>query len=393
MASAQTPRIAIIGGGPSGLVLLLTLHKRGIPATVYERDVTPFSRLHLGGTLDLIWESGQRALRENGLEEVFKANSRPEGDSYKIIDSSANVLLEFDGSRYKEAKDIRPEIDRSTLRRILLDAVPAESVKWDHALSSVRSLGGGTHELTFANGTTTVCDILIGADGAHSRVRPLVSPATALYAGISGAEISLAPEVATREDMSDVRELVGKGTCFALHAGRLLGAQVNSDGRIRTYAFMEGPPDFPLPVDDPDAARRALRAEYVGWSPVLLKLIDHCDDRAIYPRTLYALPVGHKWAHVPGVTIIGDAAHLMTPFAGMGANLAMLDGLECGLVLAEQILAGASPEAREAAVQAWEEKMLARGEHWASITMLSAQGFFSPDAPHAVVAMFKQFMG
>ena len=132
------PRIAIIGGGPSGLVLLLTLHKRGIPATVYERDATPLSRLHLGGTLDLRWSSGQLALRENGLGEVFNANSRSEGDYYRLADKHGTLLLEtLEGVEFTQ-EEMRPEIDRSVLRRILLDAVPTDSVKWDHPLASVR---------------------------------------------------------------------------------------------------------------------------------------------------------------------------------------------------------------------------------------------------------------
>ncbi|KAI0655892.1 hypothetical protein C8Q70DRAFT_1016205, partial [Cubamyces menziesii] len=74
--SSKHPRIAIVGGGPSGLVALLTLHKRGIPATLYEREATSHSRAHLGGMLDLEWDSGQRALRENGLEAEFVKHSR-----------------------------------------------------------------------------------------------------------------------------------------------------------------------------------------------------------------------------------------------------------------------------------------------------------------------------
>ena len=76
MATTATPRIAIIGGGPGGLTLALTLHQRGIPSTVYERETSPDSRANLGGMLDLGYESGQRALRENGLEEVFARHSQ-----------------------------------------------------------------------------------------------------------------------------------------------------------------------------------------------------------------------------------------------------------------------------------------------------------------------------
>ena len=72
---------------------------------------------------------------------------------------------------------------------------PAESIMWRHALLSAEPLPDGQHKLTFTNGVSTICDILVGADGAHSRIRPLLSPATPIYTGITGAEISLPPDV------------------------------------------------------------------------------------------------------------------------------------------------------------------------------------------------------
>ena len=153
-----------------------------------------------GILLDLHWDSGQRALRENGLEEAFKANSRPEGDFYRITDKSANIILETPEDIIFIPEEIRPEIDRNVLRRILLDAVPNSSFKWGHTLSSARPLGNGEHELVFTNGTKVVCDVLIGADGAHSHIRPLVSPVPAQYTGINGAEFSLAPEVVAHDE-------------------------------------------------------------------------------------------------------------------------------------------------------------------------------------------------
>lgn len=387
--TTATPRIAIIGGGPSGLVILLTLHRRGIPATLYERDTGFTSRSHLGGTLDLGWDSGQRALRENGLQEAFNKISRPEGEEFKICDSAGVVHLAREAEEHAP-EDYRPEIDRSTLRRFLLDAVPSESVKWDHGLSTVRALGNGEYELTFLNGTKAVCDIVIGADGAHSRVRPLVSPATPLYHDITGAEISVTPEVAASPELKELSDRIGEGSIYAAENTRVIAFKRNGDGRIRAYALHRGPVDWVLPRE-PAEARKALLKLYEGWAPWMRKLIEHCDESAIYHRALFYLPIGLRWDHVPGVAIVGDAAHLMSPFAGAGANLAMLDGLELALVLAEAINGGKTAEEREAAVAEWEEKMFARGEKVAATSMSNSNTWFDAGAPGTAVEMVKAF--
>ncbi|KAI0730479.1 FAD/NAD(P)-binding domain-containing protein [Earliella scabrosa] len=391
MSSLPTsqPHIAIIGGGPAGLVLLLTLHRRGIPATLYEREASFSSRSHLGGTLDLGYLSGQCALRENGLEDSYKKYSRLEGQEFRICDKDGNLLLHAPGEQV-DPLDVRPEIDRSDLRRILLDTVPAESVKWGHGLSSVRPLSNGQHELTFMNGATVVSDILIGADGANSRVRPLVSPATLQYYGFTGSEISISPEVAARPDMQDIVEAVGNGSVFVPHFGKLFAFQRNSDGRIRAYAWHAAPEDWMTP-SDPNEARRVLLEIYQGWAPWMLKFIANCDDRAIYHRPLYHLPANHRWDHVPGVTLVGDAAHVMGP-NGAGANLAMLDGLELGVVLADAISQGKPVEEREAAIAAWESKMFESAGKIADETVEQFQHMANIESAAEFVKMMESVM-
>ena len=372
--SAQ-PRIAIVGGGPGGLSLLLTLHKCGIPATLYEREPSFASCRHLGGSLDLGYDTGQRALRENGLEQQFKRYARPEGDCNTYCDSQ-RVLSTSTAESNGGPRTLRPEIDRSALRRIMLDALPPDAVKWGHALSAVRSLGDGEHGLTFTNGRTAVSDVLVGADGAHSRVRPLVSRAQPIYHGITGAEVSLTPSTAALPELAETIANVGKGTLYAVENGRMLCAQMNGDGRIRTYLWFSGPEDWALPPD-PDTARERLLEVYEGWAPWLRKLIERCDEEAMYARPLYHLPLDHRWAHVPGVTILGDAAHLMSPFAGEGANLAMVDGFELGIRLDDAINGGKSVEEREAAIAGWEETMMKEGRRVGAMAARYLAGTFS----------------
>ncbi|KAI0737304.1 FAD/NAD-P-binding domain-containing protein [Daedaleopsis nitida] len=364
-----TPRIAIVDGG-------------GTPPE-------PIS-VYLGGTLDLGWTSGQRALRENGLQEEVDKHSRPEGQEMKIGNAEGNIIFSRGREGAADPEKKRPEIDRSVLRKLLLDAVPSESVKWGHPLTSARALGPDKHELTFSNGATVQCDILVGADGANSRVQPLVSPATPIYSGITGAEISIAPEIVAQDDLKAIRELVGQGSLFSLGSNKFLGAQMNGDGRIRTYAWFRGPEDWRLP-QTPNEVRRVLFDTYApeGWSPTLLQLIERCDDAAICLRPLYYLPVAHTWEHVRGVTLVGDAAHLMTPFAGGAANIGMLDGLELGLALVDAIAGGKTDEEREAAIAAFEKTMFERAEKMAVFANANMEAFFRPDAAKAIVERAK----
>ena len=186
----------------------------------------------MGGLLDLGYDTGLRALRENGLEKQFKQNARPEGDCNTYCDTQ-RVLSTSAADPHGDPRTLRPQIDRSALRKIMLDAIPPGAIKWRHALSSVPPLVDGQHEPTFANVRITVSDILVGADGAHSRVRPLVSTAQPIYQGITGAEVSLSPAVAALPEMAETIANVGRGTTTLWRIDRYC-AQVNGDGHIRT---------------------------------------------------------------------------------------------------------------------------------------------------------------
>ncbi|KAI0671999.1 monooxygenase FAD-binding protein [Trametes maxima] len=391
--TTKQPRIAIIGGGPGGLVLLLTLLRRGISATLYEREADYNSRAHLGGMLDLEYDSGQRALRENGLEDAFKKHGRRDAEAMKMTDKHGAPFFEKAGGDPSDdnLKGARPEIDRRVLRQILLDALPDKTaIKWGHGLASIRALGDGTHSLTFSNGLLVTTDIVVGADGARSRVRPLLSSAPLEYLGLAGVEISLAPPIAALPENADIRAGVGRGSCYAVQDGRMLGFQLNGDGRIRAYAWHAGPVDWALPAD-PAAAKRALLALYDGWAPWMRRLIELADEDAIFPRTLFQLPAGHRWAHTPGVTLLGDAAHLMGPF-GTGANLAMMEGLDLGLVFAEAIGKGASVEERETAVAEWEEKMFPVAAKFAEQGAQGMQWIMNPQSPEELAQGYKDLV-
>ena len=361
----QALRIAIIGGGPGGLTLARVLQVKGIAATVFEADASPDTRPQ-GGTLDMHADSGQLALHHAGLTDAFRAAARYGDQGSRLYDPTGTLLQSDEG----EDGD-RPEVDRSLLRQILLDALPPETVRWGKKLRTVRPLSDGTHSVVCTDGEAGVFDLVVGADGTWSRVRPLVSPVTPAYTGVTFVELSL-------DDVDrchpGIAALVGRGKMFVVGDNRALIGQLNGYAHIRVYAGLRVAEDWDgLDLSSPTATRQSLMAQFEGWSPTLLAMIAEASDRIVV-RPLYALPPGHRWTHRPGVTLLGDAAHVMSPFGGDGANLAMIDGADLALALA-------AITDWDAAVAAFEQVMWTRAEPAARS---AAAGLATAIAPNAL---------
>jgi 2-polyprenyl-6-methoxyphenol hydroxylase-like FAD-dependent oxidoreductase len=341
-------RISVIGAGPGGLTCARILQRRGIPVTVYDRDPGPDAR-DQGGTLDLHADNGQIALREAGLLDAFFALARPEGQEMRQMGPDAAITHRS----VPEAGELfKPEIDRGQLRGLLLDSLEPGTVRWGRALDTVSGPAGGPRLLRFADGTTVEADLVIGADGASSRVRPAVSPAVPAYTGVSFLEAWFS-DVETRH--ADLAELVGAGSAAAADGERGMFAQRNSGDHIRVYLIQRVPVDWIArsgrTAGDTGGIRALLLDAYAGWSPRLRQVITD-NDGPYVDRPIFALPVPHTWAHDPAVTLLGDAAHLMPPL-GVGVNLAMLDASELAVAVAEAATVGD-------AVRTYEKTMLPR---------------------------------
>lgn len=370
----MSPPVTIIGAGLGGLMLARVLHVHGIAATVYEAEPSAQARTQ-GGQLDIHAETGQLALTAAGLFEEFTAIIHTGGEATRVLDKHATVLLD----EPDDGTGGRPEVLRGQLRQILLDALPQNVIHWGAKVVAVRALGDGVHELTFADGTTVTTGLLVGADGAWSRVRPLVSAAVPSYVGTSYVETYLHD---ADQRHPDAAAAVGAGAMFALAPGRGISAHREADGTLHTYASVAKPEAWITSIDfeDVTGAKATVASEFRDWSPQLTALVTDADTPPV-PRPIHTLPVGFRWYHTPGVTLLGDAAHLMVP-SGDGANLAMFDGSE----LASAIVS--HPGDAELAVTTYENAMFPRSASYAAEAATIFTLLLADDAPHGLLRFF-----
>jgi len=369
----NTP-VTIIGAGLGGLMLARVLHVHGIAATVYEAEASPSARAQ-GGMLDIHQHNGQLALRDAGLFDEFLEIIHPGGRQGRALDKDGKVLLD----QPDDGTGGRPEVPRGELRRILLESLPPDAVRWGHKLKAAVPLGGGRHELTFADGSTVTTDLIVGADGAWSKVRPLLSDAKPVYTGITYIETCLSDCDARHQASA---EAVGGGMLFAMAPGKGIMAHREPKGVLHTYAGLKKPEDWIAGIDfsDPAAAVACVAKEFDGWAPELTALITE-GDTAPVPRPIHTLPLEHRWTRVPGVTLLGDAAHLTAP-SGEGANLAMYDGAELAKAIA------ANPGNVEAALLAYETDLFPRSAAEAPEADRMQEMLFGDNSPQSLIDFF-----
>lgn len=346
--TVSTP-VTIVGAGLGGLVLARVLHVHGIPATVYEAEASPTARAQ-GGLLDIHDYNGQVALEAAGLMKEFRGIVLPGREAMRVLDLDGTVLYE----QADEGAGGNPEAPRAALRRMLLDSLPAGVVRWGHRVSGVRMLGEGRHEVTFTDGATAVTSLLVGADGAWSKVRPLLTDVTPEYAGNASIETFLF-DGDNRHPAT--AKAVGAGALMVFDknaSGKVYLVHREADGNLHAYLWLARPLEWFAGIDfaDPAAATARIAREVDGWAPELRAVITDSDTDPVF-RPHYTLPVDHRWDRVAGVTLLGDAAHLQPP-NGEGANLAMQDGAELGAAIA------AHPGDIETGLIAYEQAMFSR---------------------------------
>jgi 2-polyprenyl-6-methoxyphenol hydroxylase-like FAD-dependent oxidoreductase len=293
--------IAILGAGPSGLVLARILQVNDISYTVFERDPNP-SYVGQTGTLDIHDTSGQLALKEAGLLEKFEAIARYDAQRFSVVDHHGNEVCNYDNTDTKG----RPEIDRKDLRALLLSSIPTEHICWDHRVEKVRRDQDGTVAVQFENGKVqSGFKLVVGADGTWSKARELVTSAQPLYSGFCYLQSTIGPQ----DELYDyLVSKAGKGVHVGMGQGKQILAQNLGDGSYNVYIGLRMPENWVRPGEDAELKDSLLKGEFADWHPDLRIILEHC--KAFHTWRLWAMePHELFWQTVPGVALIGDAAH------------------------------------------------------------------------------------
>jgi 2-polyprenyl-6-methoxyphenol hydroxylase-like FAD-dependent oxidoreductase len=340
--------VAIVGGGIGGLCLAQGLKKAGVSAKVYERDVTPTSRLQ--GFRIHIDPDGSAALHQclpQPLWDIFAATEGEFGQGITMMSEQLGELLRFGGDGEADDPVARHRsISRITLRQVLLSGL-GENVCFDKRFVRYEEMPNGRFALYFEDGSRSEADVVVGADGVHSRVRqqymPGTDPVDTGVVGLGGkvpltdgvmalvpGRLLDGPVMVLPNEPCSLFMAIWRRSPEANKSMRLLGlAELpQGDEDYLVLGFGGRPEHFglngALDSHSGHALKNAMRRAAAGWHPTLRKLVEMVDAQNISVNRLHTSQRIAPW-ETTRVTLLGDAIHSMTPYRGIGANIALKD--------------------------------------------------------------------
>jgi 2-polyprenyl-6-methoxyphenol hydroxylase-like FAD-dependent oxidoreductase len=345
-------RVMIIGGGIGGLALAAGLKQAGIPVAVYERSLERTD-----------WVQGYRIhINPHGSRALYDCLPRPNWEQFLATVSAGDGgfgfatdqltdLLRLTGADIAQSADPGERhygVSRVKLREALLSGMD-DVVHLGKTFTSY-SLGASGVTAHFEDGTTATADLLIGADGANSRVRAQLLPyAHRVDTGVMAiAGKNFATEKLPRELTDDANLIIPTGRGF------LFTAAWKPDYTF--WAYADAADRFPASLSGEEWIHLVLDRT-MHWAPALRELIGGSDPSTVNALRLKSAAPVKPWPTGP-VTLLGDAIHNMTPMGGIGANTALRDAN----LLRQQLIEVARGRADlTAAVAGYERQMLDYG--------------------------------
>lgn len=380
----ENKQVAIIGGGPGGLTLARLLQLQNVNVKVYERDLNKNARVQ-GSPLDLHDESGLAAIHKANLFEEFKNNFMPGADKTMILDENGTIFFSDHETNPEQDfgnEHFRPEIDRGVLRKILLESLSPETVVWNSHFISMEAQNEGWL-LHFKNGSYAYADIVIGSDGANSKIRPYITGIKPFYSGITMLEGNI---YESKKAAPYIDSLLNGGKIMAFGNTKNILIGQKGSGDLGFYASFKANENWAVTNElnyaDKTQMLKWFKKDYPEWDSIWYELFENISAPFI-PRPIYCMPLDQTWETLPNVTIIGDAAHVMPPFAGEGANMAMLDALE----LSECLTSDQYNTVQEA-ISFYESNMRERASKAAQESLENGEKMHSKEALKTILEFF-----